>query len=104
SPNNFYFHRCCGGALDSPEAIWGVEKARPADPALDREGDVTLCAKDRTFQWHTTAAWKDIEKIFIQCASLPVDSHLQTFKTSELTPGGRNRTFEALFNLPGGQT
>lgn len=101
----FYFHRCCGGTLESASEAWGgsekgLGKSRTGPDEL--RGTV-LCADDPHSHWETTADSGQLEKAVVGLAALPEKAPLDDFRVVEKTPHGRNKTFAALFKLSNGQ-
>jgi SpoIID/LytB domain protein len=98
---NYYFNRNCGGTLDSAGAIWGGA-SKPISRTRDELNGEILCQSGASFRWKTSAPAAQVEKALAETAGLPQQTKLLSWRTLEKTPGGRNKTFEAIFTATDG--
>ncbi len=93
---NYYFHRNCGGTLDSAGDIWGGA-SEPIARTRDELNGETLCQGGASYRWKTSAPAPQVEKALVETAGLPPGTKLLSWRVLEKTPGGRDKTFEAIF-------
>jgi len=104
SPNSYYFHRCCGGVLESADQVWGGKSFDNTRKGPDEADGVVLCRSDPLFRWKTEVEVKKIAATFQEMAGLPKGSLLTGCEVTEKTPQGRDKTLTASFNLPNGHS
>jgi stage II sporulation protein D len=97
---SLYFHRCCGGQLESADQIWGGPKS-PSRTGPDELKGQTLCEADSFFHWTSDSEVKNVEAILINMAGLPGDATLESLEIVEKTTRGRNKTLSASFYMSG---
>ena len=102
-PKLLFFHRCCGGALESSEQIWGGSPS-PNRVGPDELDGKVLCREDGFFHWNSTAPIQDLGEVLAGIGGLLPHSRMTDLKIVERTTGGRAKTFLAFFYLPDGQT
>ena len=102
----FYFHRCCGGTLESADQVWGGPRNHPLSTRTgpDELNGKILCESDSFFRWNTSTQSENIRITFGEMANLPEGSTLRSMRIVEKTTHGRNKTLEADFYSPDGRT
>lgn len=100
---SLYFHRCCGGQLESADQIWGGPPS-PSRTGPDELKGEALCAADSFYRWTSETEVRNVEQTLITMSGLPGDATLKSWEISEKTTHGRNKTLAAVFDLGGGKT
>ncbi len=100
---SIYFHRCCGGLLESADQIWGGTPSPNRTGSDEWNGEI-LCRADPFSHWTSTTAVQNAEGILRAMAQLPPDAVLKTLEIEEKTKFGRNKTLLATFQLAAGET
>ncbi len=100
---SFYFHRCCGGILESAEQIWGGPKSR-ARTGPDEWNGKPLCQDDGFYQWTSSTGVENVEETLKTMAQIPPLARLETFEIIAKTTNGRNKTLRSIFMLPNRKT
>jgi stage II sporulation protein D len=98
-----FFSQCCGGTLDSAEAVWSrLPTPEPAPRGLDRWGGLALCEDDPGYRWQSKVPRDKLGAFIARLKNLPHSAHLEDLLVPEYTAGGRNRVLKADFVLPDG--
>lgn len=99
---SIYFHRCCGGVLESSDQLWGGEPSPSRTEPDEWEGRI-LCQDDPLFHWTSSTDVKNVETILRSMARLPSGAILRILRVGEKTNHGRNKILSARFQLPDGE-
>jgi stage II sporulation protein D len=101
SGNIFYFHRCCGGTLESPEAVWNAKESRDRPPFPDQWKGKILCRGDSHFHWRRSVPLSKLVPIVNELGKLPPGGRLRELRVTRLSAGGTVLELSALVSLPG---